>query len=452
MLKKSPLSLLSLPVLLMLAALYGCHPKDLEKFKKDQWQQAVDIVQQQLGTGQENQASTSPSSSSQTQPTWTGYGGSGPVAPIQVGFPSQPTPTFPNQPNAANNLALWQPAPPNSVREGLRHFPVPQDGSKGFGFPGVDRRPMAGQWLGADQRGQWFVTTPQTNWGQHTFRVPFDDRCLIMGTFNIQTFGRSKLGNPSVMQIIVEMIRRFDLIAIQELRSTEQHIIPALVEMLNANGLEYGFWVGERLGHTVSKEQYVYIYDTKKLRLLDEPFSVPTKTAMHRIPLAAWFQVITLPPEQAFTFCMLNVHTDPDEVKPSNRSQNELQVIGEAVAYAKARIPREDDFIVLGDFNAPTEFMAPNFPWFERGRYVVRENWVTNVRENRNYDNIVFDERYTSEWDGRGGVFNFLREFQLSLEDALTVSDHFPVWATFSIFEDAYAQQVANLPPAGAPR
>jgi deoxyribonuclease-1-like protein len=457
---KNPLSLLPLPVLFMLLAMYSCHPKDLQKVKIDQWQQAVEMVQKQLPLEIGGQSTTTPATGnlppqagSQPWPqTPANSTTARPITPFQTDFSTQPNFGYPTSQAVSAHLAHWEPAPPNSVREGLRQFPVPRDGLRGYGYPGVDSRPVAGNWLGADPQGRWLPVNPQTNGGQYSFRVPFDDRCLIMGTFNIQTFGRAKLGNSSVMAIIVEMIRRFDVLAIQELRSTEQHIIPNLIEMLNANGFEYGFWVGERQGHTVSQEQYVYIYDTKKLRLLDEPFLTPTRTTMHRIPLAAWFQVITLPPEQAFTFCLLNVHTDPDEVKPSNRSQNELQAIGEAVAYARTRLPQEDDFIVLGDFNAPTEFMSQDYPWFDRNRYVVRENWVTNVRENRNFDNIVFDERWTSEWDGRGGVFNFRREFQLSLEDALTVSDHFPVWATFSIFENAYAQQVASLPPVNRPR
>ncbi len=451
---KNPLSLLPFPVVLMLLALYGCHPKDLKNVRLDHWQKAVEAVKQHLPIDS-NAASTRPVDAGKT--SWPAGPAPGttstPTPPLVINYPSTArsgiltsVPTHP----AAN--IQWQPAPPLSVREHLRNFPIPSDGSRGFGFPGVDARPIAGTWFSPDQQGRWVALDPQAAYGHPSARLPFDSRSLVIGTFNIQTFGRAKLGNSSVQEIIVEMIRRFDLIAIQELRSTEQSIIPMLVESLNAKGMEFGFWVGERQGETISKEQYVYIYDTKKLRLISEPFITRTRTPMHRPPLAAWFQVITLPPNQASTFCLLNVHTDPDQVKPSNRSQNELLAIREAVGYARASLPLEDDFIVLGDFNAPTEFMASEYPWFERGNYVVRENWVTNVRENRNYDNIVFDQQATTEWDGRGGVFNFRREFNLSLEDALSVSDHFPVWATFSIFENAYGGEVAALPASGSPR
>jgi deoxyribonuclease-1-like protein len=56
------------------------------------------------------------------------------------------------------------------------------------------------------------------------------------------------------------------------------------------------------------------------------------------------------------------------------------------------------------------------------------------------YDNLVFDSRATSEFTGRSGVLDLMVEYGLSKEQALEVSDHFPVWAEFSAFESGGPQ------------
>src|SRR4051812_26051720 len=42
---------------------------------------------------------------------------------------------------------------------------------------------------------------------------------IRIGSFNIQVFGSSKLNNPRAMNVLAEVIRRFDVVAIQEVRA-----------------------------------------------------------------------------------------------------------------------------------------------------------------------------------------------------------------------------------------
>ena len=59
----------------------------------------------------------------------------------------------------------------------------------------------------------------------------------------------------------------------------------------------------------------------------------------------------------------------------------------------------------------------------------------------------------TVEFTGRGGVFDFLREYNLTLAQALEVSDRLPVWAEFSIYEGGQFGRVAQRSrPQRAPR
>jgi hypothetical protein len=51
------------------------------------------------------------------------------------------------------------------------------------------------------------------------------------------------------------------------------------------------------------------------------------------------------------------------------------------------------------------------------------------------------------EFTGRAGVFDFGREYGLTDQQALLISDHFPVWAEFSVFEGGGATQMAGELP-----
>ena len=61
---------------------------------------------------------------------------------------------------------------------------------------------------------------------------------------------------------------------------------------------------------------------------------------------------------------------------------------------------------------------------------------TTNTRRTKQYDNIIFSQATTSEFTGDAGVLDLMRGFNLSEEAALEVSDHLPIWAEFSPYED----------------
>ena len=271
-----------------------------------------------------------------------------------------------------------------------------------------------------------FASQPVAQFGA----VPFDNRALLIASFNIQVFGTSKLGKPEVARMLVDIVRRFDLVAIQELRASDQSVLDQFLQMLNQNGATYRYVVGERLGTSTSKEQYTYIYDAAKLRVTHQPTTVrDPQGVMPRPPLATRFQCIELPEGQGFTFTLLNVHTAPDQ------ALQELRALESVVAATRQLLPMEDDIIVLGDFNASTSQIA-GVRWFPAQAAAISNELMTNTRQSKNYDNLVFDSRATVEYTARSGVFVYQQLYQLSLEQALEVSDHCPVWGEFSIFEN----------------
>ncbi|MHC2068689.1 endonuclease/exonuclease/phosphatase family protein [Bremerella sp. T1] len=264
---------------------------------------------------------------------------------------------------------------------------------------------------------------------------------IRIASFNIQVFGTAKMEKPEVMSRLAEIIRQFDVVAIQEIRATDQSIIPRFVEMINAAGRHYDYVIGPRLGRTSSKEQFAYIFDTASLQVdrsqvytVEDPMDV-----LHREPLVAWFRVRGPDPSQAFTFSLVNVHVDPDEV------EQEMNVMDDVFRAVRDDARGEDDVILLGDFNANESQIGqlatiPGITWAISGV-------TTNTRGTKLYDNLFMQRSATSEYTGRSGVYDFLRQFNLTLDEGLEVSDHLPVWAEFSIYEGgAPSAPVAAVP------
>ena len=259
-------------------------------------------------------------------------------------------------------------------------------------------------------------------------------------SFNIQVFGTSKLKKPQAMDVLVKVVRRFDVVAIQEVRSTDDTVLPRFIEMINADGSKYDFVIGPRLGRTNSKEQYAVLFNTARIEVdrasvytVDDP-----RDLLHREPLVARFRVRGVPPEKAFSFNLVDIHTDPDE------TTTELDALADVFVGVQQNGGGEDDVILLGDLNVDENHLGRlgQLPGIAHAITGVK----TNTRRDKMYDNIVFDGRATVEHTGRWGVVDLATEFNLTEQAALEVSDHCPVWAEFSAYEGGATPILAAKP------
>ena len=262
---------------------------------------------------------------------------------------------------------------------------------------------------------------------------------IRVASFNIQVFGEKKLADPRVRGLLAEIIHRFDIVAIQEIRS-KQDIMPSFVDAINATGRHYDYVIGPRLGRTNSKEQYAFVFDTASIEVDRQALYTVSDPddLLHREPLVGWFRVRGPPSDAAFTFSLVDIHTDPDETK------QELDALADVFLAVRGDGRGEDDVIVLGDLNVDDHHLGrlgqlANIHWAVSGV-------ASNTRGTKLYDNIIFSEAATTEYTGRWGVFDMIREFNLTVDEALKVSDHMPVWAEFNIYEGGQGGRVAARP------
>lgn len=267
---------------------------------------------------------------------------------------------------------------------------------------------------------------------------------ILIATLNVQRFGQSKSSNDQVMAQLASICQMFDLIAIQEVQSPDANPIGKLVALINSKGYQYDAIVSEQVGRTSYKEQYAFIYDTRHIRplpnrsyLVDDPLD-----RMHREPFVSSFSVINsdLSGQAPFSFTLINAHTDPDEVELTS-TDNELNVMADvyvSVSNWEKAVNGEDDVIILGDLNSSRTrmFGLGRIP----GLYSLAPQGPTNTRGSAELDHIMINTQQTGEWTRNAGVIDYVRDLQLTEEQALAISDHRVVWAEFNSDE---------VPPGG---
>ena len=258
--------------------------------------------------------------------------------------------------------------------------------------------------------------------------VPSEDKIKV-GAFNIQVFGRTKREKTEVMNILAQIVREFDVVLIQEIRDSSETTAPIFLETINSiPGPEYAFIRSERLGRTTSKEAYAYFYNTESVQYLSGSVFVfdDVDDVFEREPYIASFV------SGGFDFTLIGIHTKPDD---AYHEIGNLTIVFDMVM----GLGDERDVIALGDFNADGSYfdeesmdnplMASEYVW------VVGNDFDTMTKTDWTYDRMVMtDYTFSGEYIADStGVYYFDQEYGLNQSFTEEVSDHFPVYAEFSV-------------------
>lgn len=254
---------------------------------------------------------------------------------------------------------------------------------------------------------------------------------ITIASWNIQAFGPTKATDPDRIPIIAATISQFDLVAIQEIRDRTGTAIQDLEAAVDKLGMDYKVIIGPRLGRSTMKEQYAYIYRADKIKLVGSSYTYDDpEDIFHREPFIACFQ--TTSPNSTFDVCLINTHVDPDE------AHQEIDNLAWIVTGSDLK-HRDEDIIVLGDFNSDCSYYDENQPkTFITANYMIPA--ITNAMDTNlaksdcTYDRIMMTSAMHDDWTGNAGVYLFDIHHTLTEKQAKKISDHYPVWAEFNIY------------------
>ncbi|XP_039627804.1 deoxyribonuclease gamma-like isoform X1 [Polypterus senegalus] len=259
---------------------------------------------------------------------------------------------------------------------------------------------------------------------------------LKICSFNIRSFGENKIAKPENLDVIVKIISRCDLMLLMEIKDVRNKAFPELMKQLNSQFKgkkdEYNHIISERLGRKTYKEQYAFIY-RQSVVSVKEIYQYPDQQTgdedvFSREPFVVWFDS---PKTAVKEFIIIPLHTTPET------SVREIDELYDVYLNVKQRWSSEQNFIFMGDFNADCGYV-PKKDWKNiRLRsdtsfvWLIDDNMDTSVKETTNcaYDRIVVHgEAINKAIDLESlEIFNFKAAFGLTEEEALAVSDHFPV-------------------------
>ena len=272
-----------------------------------------------------------------------------------------------------------------------------------------------------------------------------------MASFNIENFGESKASKPAVMNVLVDIALRYDLLLVQELTNVpdrEDNTGPVIRQFLNelnaASGGQYAMVISPRVGDA-QPEQYVTIYRTHVVSVLESFQYADSSNAFIREPAITRVQV------GDEDFYITNVHTAPDFAESEIYAQTD-------VAHAIDGV--DPDIVLLGDWNADGTYFSESLDWpgfallGEGYENRIDDSWDTTVLStNYTYDRIMlspslldndipgsaapfyFDDPVSGGWDMtpilvEGCSLGYLPCDATYQDAARRVSDHYPVEIT----------------------
>ncbi len=266
--------------------------------------------------------------------------------------------------------------------------------------------------------------------------TPVEQATLRVASVNLRPLDQDKLGKAHVVGRLAELIRAFDVVAVQGIVARNQSPVVYLVEQVNAAGRHYDFATSASVGTVPVQEYMAILFDRATVQIDRTTICLvedPAKRIRHE-PLVASFRARGPSEAEAFTFTVVSADVEPSQAPA------ELDLMDDVFRAVRDDGRGEDDILLLGHLSADEQQFGqlaevPNITWAISGL-------PTTTRGTRLSQNILFEARATNEFTGRSGVMDLMRQFNLSLRDAVEISDHLPVWAEFSVFEGGQAGHV----------
>ncbi|KAM6166865.1 deoxyribonuclease-1-like 2 isoform 2-T2 [Erethizon dorsatum] len=253
---------------------------------------------------------------------------------------------------------------------------------------------------------------------------------LRIGAFNIQSFGDRKVSDPACGTVIAQILAGYDIMLVQEVRDPDLSAVTVLLEQINSESEhEYSFVSSKPLGRDHYKEMYLYIY-RKDAVLVVETYQYPDpEDAFSRDPFVVKFSAPSCAAEE---LVLIPLHAAP------HQAVTEIDALYDVYLDVINKWGT-DDMLFLGDFNADCNYVraqdwaAIRLRSSEVFKWLIPDSADTTVgNSDCAYDRIVVCGAHLrrSLKPHSAAVHDFQKEFGLDQDQALSISDHFPVEVT----------------------
>lgn len=265
--------------------------------------------------------------------------------------------------------------------------------------------------------------------GDDQYYEPSDTVSNIkIASFNIQIFGQSKMSKPDVVDVLVEILDRYDMTMVMEIRDSAGTAFPQLVNDLKKySGKNYAYVVSPRTGRSSSKEQYGYIYRTDRMFVSDEWQYPDLADQFERPPYVVTFELIQPSSRSGTQLTIIPCHAKPDNAIDE---MNALVDVYDAVEERS----ENPNAIIMGDLNADCSYVCKScwdqvelwtdsrFTWF-----VDNNADTTSGKSDCAYDRVIAAGNWLPKAACCAVPFDYQKAY--GLDDQLTkdVSDHYPV-------------------------
>lgn len=256
---------------------------------------------------------------------------------------------------------------------------------------------------------------------------------LKIAAFNVKIFGKKKMATPGIPELLVEIVLRYDVILIQEIRDASGKAILKLLSLVNKNSTKgiYDITISPRLGRSSSKEQYAFLFRKDVLSVkhnytYDDGREDLQSDTFEREPyIVHFYSSVT----DITDFVLVAIHTSPPK---ANEEIDELVVVYDDVI----RKLNMTDVIILGDLNAACSFMSDSKWKTNRLANDVRFHWLisdcvdtTVAGEQCAYDRFVVagDAMLNAVIASSAESYKYDQELDINETMAVLVSDHYPI-------------------------
>ena len=142
-----------------------------------------------------------------------------------------------------------------------------------------------------------------------------------IATFNIKVFGETKMGKPAVVDVLVETVLNYDLVAVQEIKDIDQTVPYDFLDAINAeSNTTWDMVLSPRSGlqddDQSSQEQYAFYYNTSVFRAMGNGtlHNDSVDDSFQREPFIAQFELLDENGTgTGFDLSLITIHTKPAE-------------------------------------------------------------------------------------------------------------------------------------------